>query len=214
MAIEKTIFTGTNQDTNRPEVYAWLAANATEYFDEITHDESAKTITCKIGGQTAMVLAFDSGTSNVITLYLKNGVTQKNYKKNEWFEFAVKTSKGIYLKMKSGLVDLFVTRDNNGSTAFVGLFTGANASSVMPVCASFENSASFWGEFSIFNTSASNAGFIKGNSMTAMVNMPCWGQVYLPDLYFVPFTENVGLNGRITHGGEEYYYDGIFALKE
>ena len=213
MAIEKTIFTGTSQDTNRPEVYAWLAANAAEYFDEITHDESAKTITCKIGGQTAILLTFDSGTSSVITLYLKNGTLKKNYKKNEWFEFAVKTSKGIYLKMKSSLVDLFVTRDNNGSVAFAALLTDTNTSSVIPLCASFESSASFWNEFPLMS-SLSSATCVKGSSLTALVNMPCWGGVYLPDLYFVPFTENVGLNGRITSGGEVYYYDGIFALKE
>lgn len=216
MAIEKMIFTGTNQDQNFPEVYAWLTANAAEYFDEITQDETAKTITCKIGGQNAFTLYFASD-KNVFQITLKNGITRTTADTGKSIDFAVKTSKGIYLKYKGVFVNIFITRDDRGAVSFAGLSKNSNGYRYL-FSGSFSNSPNFW-ESSWHDNggtdiSPSAYDITMASSLTSMCAMPCNGQVYTPDLYFVPFTENFGRNSKISCNGTEYYYDGIFALKD
>lgn len=211
MAIEKTIFTGTNQAQNFPEVYAWLTANAAEYFDEIVQNETLDTINCKIGGQDALILSFAANTP-LVRVILKTGQDWKANGFTLWFEFACKTNSGIYLKAKNSLMDLIVTRDNMGSVAFASIISYVDKSQYKFLVGSFENSNNFLYPEDVF-TKLNNLPFIFSTPSTALTPIPCRGRSYLTDVQFVPFTEYPGLNGRIISGGMEYYYNGIFALK-
>ena len=74
MAIVKTTFD--SGSSNLSQVAAWLQANATDYFDDISFSGTA--ITCTKDGHNAFVMANSNTTK--YNMYISNGIGTKNIK--------------------------------------------------------------------------------------------------------------------------------------
>ena len=207
MAISKTYFTGSAASANYAEILAYLQANATEYFDEITGDES--NIYCKIENVTALTLNF--ADSKLFTIALKNGKSIENYYNwgNSHFISAQKTDSGIFL-FSNATTNIFITKTNLGSVFFAGVRRGTSSNNSFYMC-DFSNSTSIT---SITYGSTSSNG-IYSASMTAITNVVSDSGAYCNNLFLVPFTQYAGQSDVVIDiDGTKYVYNGIFALKE
>lgn len=206
MAIKKTVFTGTTQAANAPEVYAFLNANKAGYFDSVEMDETSHNITCYVGETPALTLGFD-GTSKNIKITLTNGVVYSAYPVTNLWRYAVKTSKGLVLVMDYSTV--WITESSMGTTAI--LFCGQESSSTSSLyykCADIVHSTAMYE----FVYSPSDA--MKAAGSTAFVPIPLGANIesYTPDVYFTPYTQYREVTSKLTANGREYFYNGIIAL--
>lgn len=206
MAIEKTVFTGTTQAANAPEVYAFLNANKAGYFDSVEWDGSTDDINCYVGKTPALTLGFD-GTAKNIKITLANGVVYSAYPTINLWRYAVKTSKGLVLVMDYN--SLFITKSSTDTTAM--FFCGQESSSTLSLyykCADIVHSAAMYE----FVHSPSDA--MKAAGSTAFVPIPLGANIesYAPDVYFTPYTQYREVTSKLTANGREYFYNGIIAL--
>ena len=206
MSIEKTVFTGTTQAANAPEVYAFLNANKEGYFDSVEMDETSHNITCYVGETPALTLGFD-GTAKNIKITLTNGVVYSAYPTINLWRYAVKTSKGLFLIMDYN--SLFIAKSSADTTAI--LFRGQESNSTINMfykCADIVHSTAMYE----FLYSSSNT--IKAAGLTAFVPIPLGADIesYTPDVYITPYTQYKDVTSKLTANGREYFYNGIIAL--
>jgi hypothetical protein len=206
MAIEKTVFTGTTQAANAPEVYEFLNANKESYFDSIEMDETSHNITCYVGETPALTLGFD-GTANNVKITLANGVVYSSYPTTNLWKYTIKTSKGLVLWTDYNI--LFITKSSMDTTAM--LFVGQESSSTTSPyykCADIVHSKVM---FEFYYPSDND---IKAAGLTAFVPIPLSvnNESYASDVYFTPYTQYKGISGILVANGREYYYDKHIAL--
>lgn len=206
MAIEKTVFTGSTQAANAPEVYAFLNANKESYFDSVEMDETSHNITCYVGETPALTLGFD-GTSKNITITLTNGVVYSAYPTTNLWKYAIKTSKGLVLVMNYS--SLFITKSSTDTTAM--FFCGQESSSTSNLyykCADIVHSTAMYE----FTKSVSYS--IIAADLTVFVPIPLGANIesYAPDVYLTSYTQYFGVVSKLTANGREYFYNGIIAL--
>lgn len=206
MAIEKTVFTGTTQASNAPEVYAFLNANKDGYFDSVEMDESTNNITCYVGETPALILGFD-GTAKNVKITLANGTIYSAYPTTNLWKYAVKTSKGLVLVMDYN--SLLITKSSADTTAtlFCGQESGST-SSLYYKCADIVHSSTMY-EF-LYSSSST----IKAAGVTAFAPIPLGTNIesYASDVYLTPYTQYKEITGILTANGREYYYTGYIAL--
>lgn len=126
MAITKTMFQGTTLDANQAEVYEWLTANATDYFDGFTNDTENYKIYCTVNGETAMEFDFSGIVHSRVQarLYL-NGVVEGTGSTYDAYSngstmvrFVYTTSNGIFF-----MIDRVDATANYGTNnAWIGVF--------------------------------------------------------------------------------------------
>lgn len=206
MAIEKTVFTGTTQAANAPEVYAFLNANKEGYFDSVEMDESTNNITCYVGETLALTLGFDGTTKN-IKITLANGTVYSAHPTTNLWKYAVKTSKGLVLVMDYST--LFIAKSSADTTAI--LFCGQESSSTINMfykCTDIVHSTAMY-EF-LYSPSST----IKAAGLTAFVPIPLGADIesYTPDVYITLYTQYRGVTSKLTANGREYFYNGVIAL--
>lgn len=230
MAIEVTTFNyPTDPNNNINEVYDWLASNASEYFPGgITKDTSVKRIYCNpIEGdvQTVMGIPFYTIGSNAQG-YIKtkydtgqaivnpnsSAYTSSAYKK------AVKTDHGIAILANSGAT-MYIGRADNGNVCIImeGSPAYNTSNQWRYVIGDLENS-SYCVDGPIGATlmamySASR--LITNGQTTVLVPMVFPGGSYSTSLFMTPFTQaNFMMDLQtVLIDGQEYVYDGLFALK-
>jgi hypothetical protein len=206
MAIEKTVFTGTTQAANAPEVYAFLNANKEGYFDSVEMDEMSHNITCYVGETPALTLGFD-GTEKNVKITLSNGVVYSTYPKTNLWKYAIKTSKGLVLVMDYN--SLFITKSSTDTTAI--LFVGQESSSTTSPyykCADIVHSSA------MFRFLYPSSDSITVTEFTAFVPIPLGANIesYASDVYFTPYIQYKNVTSKLTANGREYFYNGIIAL--
>jgi hypothetical protein len=206
MAIEKTVFTGTTQAANAPEVYAFLNANKEGYFDSVEMDETSHNITCYVGETPAITLGFD-GTAKNIKITLANGVVYSAYPTTNLWRYAVKTSKGLVLVMDYN--SLFITKSSADTTAI--LFAGQESSSTAGLyykCADIVRSTA------MFRFLYPSSDSITVTEFTAFVPIPLGANIesYTSDVYFTPYVQYKNGTSKLTSNGREYYYSDYIAL--
>lgn len=210
MSISKTYFTGTTTAANRVELYEWLSANATEYFDTIedrTVLPSGDGIFCEIGGKEVLRFLGNDNGSDKTKVTLKNGKTITDYVVVTW-KTATKTDNEIYLRASNG-DDLFVTKTTDG-TVLLALILHTTASRYPLYLCDFSRSANF----TIIGSEGANS-FCVSAGKTGLVNMVSDAGTHCDNLFLVPFTQFAGQSDIvIDKDGTKYVYNGIFALKE
>lgn len=209
MAIEKTVFTGTTQAASAPEVYAFLNANKSGYFDSVVMDETSNNITCYAAETPALELGFD-GTEKSIKVTLANDVTSGSYLSNILWSYGIKTSKGLCLH--SNTSDVFITKTNGGTLAV--LFkaqTTSTASNMDFVGADIMNGTG--GYKAVTDFSATNKVFhTAGVTVFSPVPLSASVESYAPDVYVTAYGQYIGTAGKLAANGKEYYYTGYIAL--
>lgn len=215
MAINKTYFTGSTSGANYTEVLAWLQANASDYFDEITGDGTY--ISCNIATVTALKLDFTS-SGYLFTITTNNGKYVQEYKgwSDSRFAAAQKTDSGIFLFL-SEVSNIFITKTDSGSVFFAGISRTDSSNCAVYMC-DFSNSSKITQGLS---TDASNFGAnpvyfgVYPESKTAIVQVVSDGGTHCENLFLVPFTQYAGQSDVVIDiDGTKYVYNGIFALKE
>ena len=214
MAITKYVFTGTSWSAQASEMFSWLQANATDFFDTISKDSNI--ITCSKDGVNALVLRFN-GTDKDVTMCLANGEVLTLDSVGTLYNYAVKTSTGILLNNNGKFsypTHLFITKTNNNDLAFV--VTGFLDSYCHFFVGDFSNSPLWDDVYGGNNQLYTNYITYWGitSSLTTLTPLCIKSSAtYTPDLNFMRFCEFPQIAGKISIGGVEFYSNGYLALK-
>ena len=219
MAIETTYFTGTTAEANEAEVYAWLTANAMDYFDEIT-DENHEII-CKKDGVNSLFFNCSGGSTHHTAVMSKNGVVIWSYYAlditNEYYwNRAIKTDSGLVFVTKNNLATVFVSKTTNGDLFYVYCGSYKTGSNCVTAIADFEKSSNFniLEPTNGYLTDPKRYGVLQ-SAKTALVPALSDVGTYSENLFFVPYTQFSGPSiMTIEIDGTKYVYNGFFALKE
>lgn len=221
MAIVKTTFD--SGSSNLSQVAAWLQANATDYFDEITLANSI--ITCTKDGHTALEIR-DTSNSRY-TFYTSSGQSLAVVSYGPPL-FGVSTSKGLFIRSVGlpnssyyNMDDIFITKTDSGELAFV----------MIALIAETSNSSAQFYAFA-FNAPSITYYLISGTSpepyyipkhltffddyKTAMSNVVCKNtDSYTPDVYRLTHSQySYDTTSKITLGGKDYFINGCLALAD
>ena len=218
--MEKTLFTGTNFDTRRTEVYDWLTANASDIFSSIKINEN-KNIICTIENGGSITLDYSgsssSGSSTAIVT-LANGTVVRSYNSSSNNKidyrhyYGIKTDKGIYLCCLKGnssgsgngyWADLLISKETDGVVLSFVYSNGSSSSGSKQYIICPEKDLSY----NVTNS-------ILSAEMTTFVPIPLTENSYATNLQFMPFNMYKGTIGQLTDStGQKYVSDGYCALK-
>lgn len=222
MAIAKTVFTSTTQAGNGTEVYAFLNANKSGYFDSVTQDESGN-ITCTVGGVACLKLGFDGSTKSVRITAANGTYSQNNWGVRKW-EYAYVTSKGLWLYsniligyVSPNPISVFITKTNADDTAIVAIYDADSSSSEAFVTADVLNSGvavRYIGNGIFASNSNAKAVYPSGVTTLTQIPLTAAGMSYAPYLYFTQFSQYPFTPSELTVGTTQYVYDGRIALRE
>lgn len=220
MAIVKTTFA--SGSSNLSQVAAWLQANATDYFDDISLSDS--TITCTKDGHTAFAMTNSNTAKYRIYTANANNVTFRG----DDVLFGISTSKGLFMRSVGlanpsyySYTDVFISKTNSGGLSFVvyGIDAGTQNSSARFYATDFNApSIDFW----VDSNGASGSYYIPkyltrlDANKTSIANVVCKNtDSYTPDIYQMVYSQySYDTTGIITLGGNEYFINGCFALAD
>ena len=222
MAIVKTTFD--SGSSNLSQVLAWLKANATDYFDDISFGTA---ITCKKDGHAAFVITDDTNTR--YKMYISNGTNVILW--GEKTLFGVSTSKGLLLRSvgksdtdKYNYTDIIITKTNEGGLAFVAAGVAAGPGGSYSSCYYYAidfNSITLvpW----IVTDTNDTPSYCIPNKLTlfdahktSMTNIVCKNaDSYTPDVYQIDYSQySYDTTGIITLDDKQYFTNGCFALAD
>ena len=220
MAIVKTVFDVSSQALNAADVFAFLNANKSGWFDSVTQDTSGN-ITCTVDGVDCLKLGFDGSKRN-ITITTANNTTGTDNNTNYRWEYGYVTSKGIMLYSKRQAanvvnrdISLFITKNDSGDIAIVSIWDGYNSNQAVFVVADIFN-----GDVTqIYNGTVLTANDpfpISPSGVTTFTPIALTNNniSYTPDLFFTLFSQYCYIPSVLTIGGTQYVYDGRIALRE
>lgn len=224
MAITKTVFTATTQAANAAEVYAFLNANKSGYFDSVTQDESGN-ITCTVGDVDCLELSFSfDGSTKSIKISAANGTSSQGSFANIKWEYAYATSKGLWLYSyaifggnASYPISIFITNTDSGDTAIVAICDGSNTAEMAFITADVLNGSVVrrYNGSGLYPTgSGSKIIFQSGVTTLTQIPLTTGGTSYTPDLFFTQFSQYPFTPSILTVGTTQYAYDGRIALRE
>lgn len=221
MAITKTTFD--SGSSNLSQVAAWLKANATDYFDDISFSGTA--IICKKDGHDALVI---KDTSNPrYTFYTSNGQRLDAVSSDRPI-FGVSTSKGLFMRSVGldnppyyNMDDIFITKTDSGELAFVMIALIPETSNSSARFYAFAFDAPSITYYLKSGTSPAPYYIPKyltffDDYKTAMSNVVCKNtDSYTPDVYRLTHSQySYDTTGIITLDGNEYFINGCFALAD
>lgn len=219
MAIVKTTFA--SGSSNLSQVAAWLQANATDYFDEISFSGTA--ITCEKDGHNAFVMTSTSSSRYRIYTANANNVTFRGGD----VLFGISTSKGLFMRSVGlenpsyyAYTDVFITKTDSGNLSFIvsGIDSGAEDNARFYATDFNAPSIDFW----VDSNGASGSYYIPkyltrlDTNKTSIANVVCKNtNSYTPDIYQMVYSQySYDTTGIITLGGKEYFTNGCFALAD
>ena len=221
MAIVKTTFD--SGSSNISQVAAWLQANATDYFDEITLANSI--ITCTKDGHTALEIR-DTSDSRY-TFYTSSGqvLGVLGYQRPL---FGVLTSKGLFIRSVGlpnssyyNMDDIFITKTDSGELAFVMIALISEGSNSYARYYAFAFDAPSITYYLSSGTSPEPYYIPKyltffDDYKTAMSNVVCKNtDSYTPDVYRLTHSEySYDTTGIITLDDKQYFTNGCFVLAD
>lgn len=223
MAIVKTTFD--SGSSNLSQVVAWLQANATDYFDEITLANSI--ITCTKDGHTALIIG--GSYPEVFRMYISNGSYGRLY--GDEVLFGISTSKGLLLRSlhtygANNYSDIIITKTDSNNLAFVAAGIG-NPSKGSSYASAYYYAIDFdsitltpwiatspamptrqWAQNQITK-------FYQADK-TSIANIVCKNtESYTPSVYQMVFSQySDDTTGIISIGGKDYFTNGCFLLAD
>lgn len=223
MAIVKTTFD--SGSSNISQVAAWLQANATDYFDDISL--SSTTITCTKDSHTALIINGGS-SSEKFKMYISNG-SYGSLNGNEVL-FGISTSKGLLLRSlniygANNYSDIIITKTDSNILAFVAVGVGdpsegSSYASAYYYAIDFDSiTLTPWIVTSPAMPSRQwmqSKITLFGADKTSLANIVCKNaDSYTPGVYQMVFSQySDDTTGIITLDGNEYFINGCFALAD
>lgn len=229
MAIEMTTFNyPTDPNNNINEVHDWLVANASEYFPggfEI--DSSRKLILCRaLADDLATVIAIPFYNSNAGAIgYIKPKygiVTTVNPNADTYninaYRKAFKTSSGVALMAHGIGASVFITKTSLGHTCVMMEGTGnynGNNTLMRFVLADMEGGNPLVSTQGTLATIVGIYRIFPEAEVTVLSPIVFDGGDHTTNLLMTPFSQAAfSANLQIVNiDGQEYVYDGLFALK-
>ena len=221
MAIVKTVFDVSSLALNAADVFAFLNANKSGWFDSVTQDASGN-ITCTADGVDCLELGLDGSKRN-ITITAANNTTAHDDATNYHWEYGYVTSKGIMLYSKrqgtyvAGRdISVFITKNDSGDIAIVSIWEGYSSNQMDFVVADIFNGSVTYLYDGSSVLIATNPAPIMPSGVTTFtpIALTTGGTSYTPDLFFTLFAQYRFTPSVLTIGGTQYVYDGRIALRE
>lgn len=221
MAIVKTTFD--SGSSNLSQVAAWLQANATDYFDDITLANSI--ITCTKDGHTALEIR-DTSDSRY-TFYTSSGQSLVVMSYNRTL-FGVSTSKGLFIRSVGlpnssyyNMDDIFITKTDSGELAFVMIALISEGSNGCARYYAFDFNAPSITYYLSSGTSPEPYYMPKhltffDSDKTSIANIVCKNtDSYTPDVYQMVYSQySYDTTGIITLDGKQYFTNGCLAIAD
>lgn len=223
MAITKTTFD--SGSSNLSQVAAWLQANATDYFDDISFSGTA--IICTKDGHDAFVIG-NTATARY-RMYISNATNVTLF--GDEVLFGISTSKGLLLRSlytygANNYSDIIITKTDSDNLAFVAVGVGSpkegssyasayyyaidfDSITLAPwIATSSQMPSRQWGQNQITK-------FYQADK-TSLSNIVCKNtNSYTPNVYQIVFSQySDDTTGVITLDGNEYFINGCFALAD
>ena len=220
MAIVKTTFA--SGSSNISQVAAWLQANATDYFDEISL--SGSTITCTKDGHNAFVIT--STSSSRYRIYTSNG-NNVTFRGDDVL-FGISTSKGLFMRSVGldnptyyNYTDVFISKTDSGNLSFIvsGIDAGTENNYARFYAIDFDTQSIVpW----VNSAAAPEPYYIPkyltrlNADKTSIANVVCKNtDSYTPDVYQMGYSQySDDTIGIITLDGKKYFINGCFALAD
>lgn len=220
MAITKTTFA--SGSSNLSQVAAWLQANATDYFDDISL--SGSTITCTKDGHTAF--AMTSTRTTRYRIYTSNGNNVTFCGDNVLF--GISTSKGLFMRSVGlsnpsyyNYTDVFISKTDSGKLSFIvsGIDAGTDNNYARFYALDFDAQIiTPW----VDSNGAPAPYYIPkyitrlGADKTSIANVVCKNtESYTPSVYQMVFSQySYDTIGIISIGGKDYFTNGCFLLAD
>jgi len=249
MAIEKTYFT----TYDLQPIADYISANATDYFDRVEISEDKLTIICYVGetdafkitktatGNGKLTFTFKTESGYTVSATPANNSGTTSTAANSRIRRITKTSCGIAIAVYSyssisqnnswytanAPEALFITKDNNGNTAFVWdtlLMTGYPYNSGATASGYTESS-----HLTAINVKSEKQSVVTYNNadrknnyalmkkdfvQLVRIDISDQGLCYLPNCFISYHSNVLGTECTLEHNGNKYVYNGFVALKE
>ena len=235
MAIVKTAF----NTPNVQELYNYLSVNATEYFDEVTYDDSGTypVCNCSINNQVVLAISFlssqspygdkikitpmNSATTTTTTFVGSSGALSNQ----SYIKSAYKTSKGIMLCCTS-IYTLIICKNSNDETCIVvsGRISGIDSSNykfgaVFDIMNSDTLYLIYTDTYTGTSSTMPNSFGIYNASYISMCPVVCNSGSALPGVYLSyisPYVNSLIVGGTEieVNNSTHYAYSGVFALSD
>ena len=235
MAIVKTMFTGQTLAAQAPELLAYLQANASGFFDEITANSDGN-ITCYVGDTPALIIGMDGTTTRRVTL--KNGnyieltnVTTASNPRSALFSYAKRTNSGGDTATTSGLLlvtahaqvstqdvgatTIFITKNDTGDTCIYGYMqtTNNSTSTATYFCADIDNDTTIFTPLTT-TTYANRAQLSRPAAVTSLTPVIFNSGHHAPKGYIATFNQYALTECDLNIGGRSYISDGVGVLSD
>ena len=220
MAIVKTTFA--SGSSNISQVAAWLQANATDYFDEISL--SGSTITCTKDGHNAFVIT--STSSSRYRIYTSNG-NNVTFRGDDVL-FGISTSKGLFMRSVGldnptyyNYTDVFISKTDSGNLSFIvsGIDASTNNNYARFYAIDFDaQSIAPWVDSGVAPEPYYIPKYLTrlNADKTSLANIVCKNtDSYTPDVYQMVYSQySDDTTGIITLDGKKYFINGCFAVAD
>lgn len=220
MAIVKTTFD--SGSSNISQVAAWLQANATDYFDDISL--SSTTITCTKDSHTAFVMT--STSSSRYKIYTSNG-NNVTFCGDDVL-FGISSSKGLFMRSVGlsnptyyNYTDVFISKTDSGGLSFVvsGIDAGTDNNFARFYVLDFDAlSIAPWVDSNAAPTPYYIPKYLTrlNADKTSIANVVCKNtDSYTPDVYQLVYSQySYDTTGKISIDGKNYFTNGCFALAD
>lgn len=215
MAIVKTTFTGQTLAAQATELLAYLQANAADYFDTISADESGN-ITCYVGETAALLIGMDGTTTRKVTLKNGNNI-QCNLSSafSLLWSYAKKTANGVLLVSANTTIVFLITKNENDDTCIIGNLATVNAVSnnLSYFFADIKNDSSIFTPVS--NVSRSGFSALSKSAATTSLTPAIFNSGhYVPKMYVATFNQFALTECDININGKSYASDGVCMLSD
>lgn len=206
MAIERTDF-----NNNLTELKTWLEANAIDYFDSFTINDSGELVFTKNGVDMIKYIPKSGNSTSVfLTLKISNGQTKTVTTGNTgstYIRYVVKTNNGILFNFAGKNFYMVVSKTSNNHTGIIFSYSSVNTSTNT--------------QFECFDETSLSIDIYSPTRITKQLTSLCpvvsggQSQEYFPNVFYPLFRQNNN-EGSFTLNGNNYYagYYGDIVLKD
>ena len=204
----------------------WLTANAAGYFDSVTYDSTAGTVTCYVGELDFLTinankrLAYD----NCITIKNAGGKTYSTrlFSGLDYFTAGYTCTNGVVMSncltdSQANYPGLIISKDENGGTGIM-VFDRVTSRSQ----SGFSSASGLLIVSSADTSQINNGGYISAPYQTSYIMKTtlcpavstCIGSThYFPNVFLTPWNQAPG-TGKLTANGQDYLTTGLVAIKD
>lgn len=219
MAIERYYFSQASISANAEDVRQWIESSG--YFDNVEIDTTeygttaTPAIICSVGDTAKVQFCTKGDLPNGSTSIQYSGV-KVTLASGYSYEKRASTSAYIHpicyygIKTNYGIVIYF-------NSNYIIIVTKSDKDTVAVLCKWYSGNSNYHLYGDLINSAKPNevdfGSKTTSATLTSLAPLVFPSSCYTPNLYFMPFNQNINVVGEAIIGGEEYFSDGYFVLK-